>query len=163
MSEKNKPDGQESPVPETQETAPVRPAEEIPPLSQEEQEHLTYLAVYEKYNEYQKKRYSVRRYGTLFILLSGLVFLLLMFTRDSKVNFLILWIAAIIFCVVLMIRADYLYKMYKDMLGISDEYDEQEREAAEEEAAEISGDVGKTAVQEPGQSEKEEKGDVKPT
>ncbi len=93
-------------------------------LSNQEQEHLTYLAVYEKYNEYKQKRISYKRYGMLFIIISGLAFLVLMFSLESKIAFLCLWIISVIFCIVLMIRADYIYNEYKEMLGLRDEFDE---------------------------------------
>ncbi len=97
--------------------------ENVRPLSQQEQEHLTYLFVYEKYNEYKNKRSQYRFYGSLFILISAIVFLLLMFSLEGKIVFLGLWIVTVIFCVVMMIRVDYLYNMYKEMLGICDEFD----------------------------------------
>ncbi len=94
---------------------------EVPPLSQREQEHLTYLNVYELYNESERKREHYRRYGTIFMLVSGLVFLALMFSLESKIEFLCLWIITVIYCVTLMIRADYQYDLYRKMLGISKE------------------------------------------
>lgn len=103
----------------------VKGGDEIIPLSQSEQEHLTYLAVYEKYNEYKSKRLKYRTFGALFILLSGIVFLLLMFSLESKITFLCIWIITDILSVVLMLRADYLYNMYKEMLGKRDEFDDE--------------------------------------
>lgn len=99
---------------------------EISVLSKQEQEHATYLAVYQKYKEYAKKRLSYRRWGMLFIIISGLAFLTMMFRLESKITFLCLWIITIIFCVVLMIRADYLYNDYKELLGLRDEFDEEQ-------------------------------------
>ncbi len=98
-------------------------SEEIPPLSQSEKEHLTYLRVMKTYNEMKAKQKSYRHYGVLFILLSGLIYLLLIFSLDTKVEFLILWIATVLFCVFLMVRADYHYYTYKELLGIADEFD----------------------------------------
>ena len=37
----------------------------IPPLSQQEQEHLTYLMVLDEYNIAKRKRNNYRRYGAL--------------------------------------------------------------------------------------------------
>lgn len=85
-------------------------------LSQTEKEHRTYLLVCEKCREYEKKRLRYRKYGTIFIIISAFVFLALMFSLESKVTFLILWIVTIVFCVVLMLRTDYLYNMYLEML-----------------------------------------------
>ncbi len=107
----------------------------IPPLSQREQEHLTYLSVYELFNEAKIKKIRYKRLGCLFILLSGLVFLILMFSLESKIEFLVLWIITVIYCVVIMIRADYKYDLYKNLLGICDEFDlsELDDEEGEEE------------------------------
>lgn len=105
---------------------------DIPALSQTEQEHLTYLSVYELYNDAKVKRTRYQRYGSLFIIISGLIFLTLMFSLESKIEFLCLWIVTIIYCVVLMIRADYKYNLYKDMLGLCDEFDEYEIEKIED-------------------------------
>ena len=104
----------------------------IPPLSQREQEHLTYLSVYMLYNESKEKRLKYKKFGALFIIISGLVFLALMFSLESKIEFLCLWIITIIYCVTLMIRADYKYDLYKDMLGICDEFDLSEIEEGDE-------------------------------
>lgn len=103
----------------------------IQPLSQAEQEHLTYLSVYEKYNDYKKKRVTWKRGGALFIIISGLVFLTLMFSLESKIGFLVLWIITIILCVAFMIRTDYMYNEYKNMLGICDEFDMHDIESDE--------------------------------
>ena len=119
-------------------------AEENPLLSQREQEHLTYLRVLRKYNDAKVKRIHYRRYGTLFILISALVFLALIFSLSTKILFLCLWIVTVLYCVFLMIRADYRYHCYKEMLGIADENDEYEKEALIAEAEEESeADPGK--------------------
>lgn len=98
-------------------------SDEIPPLSQSEREHLTYLRVMGKYNELKAKQKSLRKYGTLFILCSAVIYLLLMFSLETKIEFLVLWIATVLFCIFLMIRADYNYHTFKELLGIADEYD----------------------------------------
>lgn len=97
--------------------------EDIPALSQREQEHLTYLAVYEKYNEFKIKRMKYRDIGTIFIIVSALIFIVLMFSHESKIAFLCLWVITILGAVFFMLRADYGYNMYKEMLGICDEFD----------------------------------------
>ena len=101
-------------------------------LSQSETEHRTFLMVSEKLREYERKRLSYRKYGTLFIICSALVFLALMFSQDLKVLFLILWIVTIVFCVALMLRADYMYDMYYHMIHFEEspqhEHEEKEQE-----------------------------------
>lgn len=94
------------------------------PLSQAEKEHLTYLRTLNAYNEYCEKRKKYKNFGFIFIIASALVFLTLMFSLDSKISLLCLWIATVIYCVVLMIRADYKCNQYKELLGIADEYDD---------------------------------------
>ncbi len=123
---------------------PVTVKTENPPLSQREQEHLTYLRVLRKYNDAKVKRIHYRRYGTLFILISAFVFLALMFSLSTKILFLCLWIVTVLYCVFLMIRADYRYHCYKEMLGIADESDEYEKELlAAESEEESENDPGK--------------------
>ncbi len=101
----------------TSEKTDVSPQEnDISGLTQSEREHRTYLMVCEKFREYEIKRLHYRRYGTLFIIISALVFLTLMFSLESKVTFLILWIITIVLCVALMLRTDYMYNMYYEML-----------------------------------------------
>ncbi len=106
---------------------------DIPPLSQREQEHLTYLNVYMLYNEAKDKRLKYKRFGALFIIISGLVFLALMFSLESKIELLCLWIITIIYCVTMMIRADYKYCLYKNMLGVCDEFDLSELDEGDDE------------------------------
>lgn len=95
----------------------------IPPLSQSEQEHLTYLAVLSEYNRAKAKRTNYRKYGAMFIIISGIVFLALIFSLDLKIEFLCIWVASIFYCVTVMIRAEYQYHTFKEFLGIADEFD----------------------------------------
>lgn len=96
---------------------------DIPPLSQQEQEHLTYLAVLAEYNIAKRKRTNYRKYGAVAIVVSGVAFLALIFSLEAKIEFLCLWIVTILGCVAVMIRAEYTYHRFKVMLGIADEYD----------------------------------------
>ncbi len=96
---------------------------DIPPLSQQEQEHLTYLMVLDEYNSAKRKRNNYRRYGALAIIISGIVFLALIFSLETKIEFLSLWVVTIIYCVAVMISAEYNYHRFKVFLGIADEYD----------------------------------------
>lgn len=131
---------------------------DVPPLSQREIEHLTYLKVYEKYNEFKEKRLNYRRYGSLFIILSAVVFLALMFSLESKIEFLCLWIVTILYCVAVMIRADYKYNMYKEMLGIADEFDIYEYD--EEESTEKPPETAVKSDNQPKSALTSEKGEV---
>ena len=105
---------------------------DIPPLSEREREHLTYLMVTAKFNEARNKRSSAKKYGSLFIVISGIVFLTLMFSLEAKIQTLCLWIVTIIYCVVVMLKAEYNYQNYKEILGIADEDDYCEMDEEEE-------------------------------
>lgn len=96
---------------------------EIPELSQREKEHLTYLMVMDCYNEAKIKRTNARRYGSLFIIISGSIFLTLMFSLEAKIELLCIWIATILYCVSVMLKADYRYQNFKEILGVADEND----------------------------------------
>lgn len=96
-------------------------AEVIPPLSQREKEHLTYLKVLEQYQEAKIKRVRYKRVGSVLIVISALVFIALIFNLDTKIEFLCLWIVVVLYIVSVMIRADYRYDLYKGMLEIPDE------------------------------------------
>ena len=115
--------------------------QDIPALSQSEQEHLTYLAVYEKYNEFKIKRMRYRDYGTIFIIVSAFVFMILMFSLETKIAFLCLWVITILSAVFFMLRADYKYNMYKEMLGICDEFDIHDYDAEETSGEPPKGEV----------------------
>lgn len=106
-----------------------KPPRSIPPLSQKEREHLTYLRVLNEYHQAKEKRIRYKRIGSVFIIVSALVFLALIFGLDSKIQFMCLWIIVIIYCVIVMVRADYRYNFYKEILEIRDELDDDEDDA----------------------------------
>lgn len=88
----------------------------------ESKEHLTYLRIKKEYEDAKEKRLKYRRFGALFIIISGIVFLTLMFSLENKIAFLILWVITDFYCAALMIRADYKYHKFADYLGVEDEY-----------------------------------------
>ncbi len=85
-------------------------------------EHETYLRIMEEYENAKRKRLVYRRKGAAFIIISGIIFLTLMFSLESKIEFLVLWVASDFFCAALMIKADYHYHKFTEYLGIEDEY-----------------------------------------
>ena len=98
-------------------------------------EHEVYKNVLEAYEMYGKKRENYRRYGTLFIIFSAVGFLALMFSLESKISLLILWVMTDYICAALMIRAEYRYHEFALLLGYNDieaDEDEPEKEAPEE-------------------------------
>lgn len=84
------------------------------------QEHLTYIRIKEEYEDAKRKRLKYKRFGAMFIIISGIVFLALMFSLESKISFLILWVITDFLCAALMIRADYKYHKFAGFLGIDD-------------------------------------------
>ena len=100
--------------------------------SVQEREHRAYLRLYEKYMEYKDKRYKYRTAGAVFVIVSALVYLTLMFVLPDKVLFLILWIITILWCVALMLRSDYQYNMYREMLELPETDSEEEDEPSHE-------------------------------
>ena len=72
-------------------------------------EHEVYENILECLDSTRKKRVSYMKYGPIFIMASAAVFLLLMFVTELKTEFLVLWIASVLYCIALMIRAEYKY------------------------------------------------------
>lgn len=103
----------------------------VPALSQSEKEHLTYLRVLNEYNNLKEKRNLNRRYGSIAIIISAVLLLALMFSLESKIELLVIWIAIILYCVAVLIRTEYKYHCFKEYLGIADEFDYYEMESAE--------------------------------
>ncbi len=96
-------------------------------------ERLTYLKIKEEYENAKEKRLKYKRFGALFIIISGIIFLTLMFSVDNKIAFLILWVITDFYCAALMIRADYKYHKYAEYLGIEDEYANYKKDEEKEE------------------------------
>lgn len=132
----------------------------IPPLSQREKEHLTYLMVLDEYNSSKQKRTAYRKYGALVIIITGIIFLALMFSLDTKVEFLVLWVISIFYCVAVMIRAEYRYHMFKEFLGIADEFDYYELIAEENDEEEDVVMISPPKV--PEKKDADVKSDIKP-
>lgn len=88
----------------------------------QDKERQTYLKIQKEYEDAKVKRLKYKRFGALFIIISGILFLTLMFSVDNKIFFLILWIITVLYCAALMIRADYKYHKFAEYLGVEDEY-----------------------------------------
>jgi len=76
-------------------------------------EHQVYLNVLESFKRAKAKRKSYKKYGSMTVVISALVFMALIFSTDSKATFLCLWIATILYTIALMIRAEYKYYRLK--------------------------------------------------
>ena len=138
---------------EKRENIPTVPAEEQPEFNEAEtaDEHQVYLNVAAAYKEAETKRKSYKKYGPLAIFLSGLMFLLLIIGLDSKIDFLIMWVVAILFCAALMIRAEYKYYKFRVMLGLSKAGEDGEEDAEEDDPADMPPDAEDTQEENPAQ------------
>lgn len=101
-----------------------------PLLSQRDIEHNTYIRIKYEYMEMKEKRDRVNKTGIIFIAISAIIFLLLMFSLESKLFFLILWIITILFVVSYLIRNEYKFYKLRLYLGYENEsekdnYDEE--------------------------------------
>lgn len=90
-------------------------------------EHMVYTRVLAAYEDAKQKRLSYKKYGTMFVIFSGIIFLTLMFSLESKIQFLILWVITDFYCVALMIRSEYKCYQLAEILGISDEEEDDEK------------------------------------
>ena len=89
-------------------------------------EHQVFINVLQAYDEAKSKRDKYKKYGPLFVIISGIVFLALIFTLSKKIEFLILWVITDLICVALMIRAEYVFNQFKEILGIIKKEDEED-------------------------------------
>lgn len=89
-------------------------------LTQREIEHNTYLRIKYEYQEMKEKRKKRNRAGIIFIPVSGIVFLSLMFSLETKIIFLVLWIISIFAAVAFLIRNEYKYYKMREYLGFED-------------------------------------------
>lgn len=93
------------------------------PSTQQEYEHNAYLRLLHEYNNFIKKREKCRSVGIFVIIALAVLFLILMFSVDSKVVFLTLWVISIFISVFVIIRIDYRCYKYATILGIDDNDD----------------------------------------
>ena len=89
-------------------------------------EHQVFINVLQAYDEAKSKRDKYKKYGPLFVIISGIVFLALIFTLSRKIEFLILWVITDLICVAIMIRAEYVFNQFKEILGIIKKEDEED-------------------------------------
>ena len=94
-------------------------------------EHKVSQNMIEEFKELERTRDKYKKYGPLFILISGVVFLTLMFSLDQKILFLILWVISVIYCAALMIRSEYRCHKFAILLGLKE--DEETLEGGEDE------------------------------
>lgn len=136
------------------EVTETEPAEEELTLSPdtveeigEPDKELVFKNVARAYEEAKRKREKYKKIGPVFVLVSGIIFLALIFTLENKITFLIFWVITILYTVALMIRTEYKYHLFRKYLGLTDE------EAGEEESTET--ETPKAASSKNQQEEKE--------
>ena len=101
----------------------------------EPDKELVFKNIAKAYEEAKRKREKYKKIGPIFVLVSGIIFLALIFTLENKITFLIFWVITILYTVALMIRTEYKYHQFRKYLGLIDE-ETGEEESTEDEAAE---------------------------
>ena len=126
----------------------------------EPDKELVFQNVARAYEEAKRKREKYKKIGPIFVLVSGIIFLALIFTLENKITFLIFWVITILYTVALMIRTEYKYHQFRKYLGLLDE-ETGEEESTEDETAEAppeestEAETPKTASSKNQQEEKE--------
>ncbi len=116
------------------------------PVPGEPDKDLVLENVTRAYEEAKRKREKYKRIGPAFVLISGVIFLTLIFTLENKITFLIFWVITILYTVALMIRTEYKYNQFRGYLGLSDS--ESAQESTADETAEVqSGEPADNAGQ----------------
>ncbi len=87
-------------------------------MSKHERERSDYIKLLKSYANFRKNYNSLVKGGFLAIVIIPIIFLLLMFSLEAKIVFLVLWIVSIIACAVFIIVIEYTDYHYKKMLDI---------------------------------------------
>lgn len=93
---------------------------------------MVFFNVVEAYLDAKKKRNNYKKYGPLTVVITGILFLTLMFTLDNKILFLILWVAIDLYMVALMVRAEYKLHKFRTILGLEKDEEEEIEEEIED-------------------------------
>lgn len=96
------------------------------------QERRTFKKLQEQYGEFSRKRPQYIKYGLLSIFIIPIVFLVLMFSLESKLIFLVLWIISLIACAVFLIVVEYKDYWYRQLLGLNNEKESENTEEPED-------------------------------
>lgn len=94
-------------------------------MSKREHEHekSVYIKLLKSYASFRKSYNNLIKGGFLAIVIIPIIFLLLMFSLEAKIVFLVLWIVSIIVCAVFIIVIEYTDYHYKKMLDIPSNID----------------------------------------
>lgn len=126
----------------------------------EPDKELVFKNIARAYEEAKRKREKYKKIGPIFVLVSGIIFLALIFTLENKITFLIFWVITILYTVALMIRTEYKYHLFRRYLGLTDEETDEEENAQTQTAESQSNESAeaetpKTASSKNQQEEKE--------
>ena len=113
---------------------------------------LTFKKVAGAYEEVKHKREQYKKIGPVVVLVTGIIFLALMFTLENKITFLILWVISVLYIAALMIRIEYKYHQFRYYLGLSEE----ETDAYEEPEAVGNTEDEKKSVSQSGDNKENE-------
>ena len=127
-------------------------ADETTAQSGSDYEHSVFLNVQAAYEEAKRKREKYEKIGPVFVAVSGIVFLTLIFTLENKITFLIFWVITILYTVALMIRAEYKYHQFQGYLGLL----KKDTVSEETEAETVEALSDESAGNEPPENEQEE-------
>ena len=83
-------------------------------------EHQVYLNLVNACEEAYRKREKYKKIAPIFVILSGIAYLALIFGLDSKIQFLILWVVTDLYTIALMVRVEYKFHKYMELLGQTD-------------------------------------------
>ncbi|MGN0471181.1 MAG: hypothetical protein ACI4GV_09745 [Acutalibacteraceae bacterium] len=131
-----------------------------PSLSQHDIEHNTYIRLKDEYTEMKEMRKKVNKTGIIFIGISSIVFLALMFSLESKLFFLVLWIIIIICTVAYLIHNEYKIYKLRIYLGYENE-NENDEDDEEDDDDDKNDDKDESKKKSNKKQDKESKGDDK--
>lgn len=87
-------------------------------MNKSNDEKSVYIKLLKSYANFRKNYPKLIKGGFLAIVILPIVFLLLMFSLEAKIVFLILWIVSIIICAVFIIVIEYTDYHYREILNI---------------------------------------------
>lgn len=128
--------------PEDQKGKPAGSIPDRPRIPAETQQQKTFSQLMDNYNEFSRKRPRYIKYGLLSIFILPFVFLVLMFSLESKLFFLTLWIVSIIASAAFLIVVEYKDYWYRQLLGIDPPEENEPESPPDENPAEPVGKDG---------------------
>lgn len=106
-------------------------------LTQEEQKNRLYHLIMDEYDEYCRRRPIYIKAGLYSIVIIPLIFLVLMFSLDSKIIFLVLWIISLLSIAAFLIYEEFVNYRYRNLLSL--DYQPLQEEAEADNGEESSG------------------------